>query len=112
MEHKYIIFFLIKILILIIIYYEYCYKNIVMEKFEVQLGKWDNVIGLQILRDMMGIFFDESKKTFNIPGGISVKELVPALANISTPQQRDGYMVKLRPGKDPEKIAIDFWQFG
>ena len=71
MEHKYIILFLTIILILIVFYYEYCYKNIVLEKFE--SGRWDDDIGLQVLRDMLGIFLIVLKTL--IPG-LSVKELV------------------------------------
>jgi hypothetical protein len=106
MEHKYIILFLTIILILIIFYYEYCYKNIVLEKFET--GRWDDDIGLQVLRDMLGVFFDNEKKSFNIPGGISVKEIAPAFYNISSgPQNRLIYIGKFKKGSVDGRLQYE-----
>jgi hypothetical protein len=111
MEHKYIIFLFYIILIGFSIYYEYFYKNIVKEKFEIELGKWDNVIGLQVLRDMLGIFFDGPKRTFNIPGGISVRELVPSVAKLNyKPSYDTAFIGKFKGGND--NLIFELWRLG
>ena len=73
------------ILIIILVYlavffgfcfHEYYYKKNILEKFEND-DNWDDRIGMQVLRDMLGIFFNEQNKTFNIPGGLSVSRFFP-----------------------------------
>jgi hypothetical protein len=82
-----------------------------MEKFEIELGKWDNVIGLQVLRDMLGVFFDGPKRTFNIPGGISVSELVPSVAKLNYKGGYDtSFLGKFKSGGG--KLAFELWRLG
>ena len=108
MEHKYIIIFLTIILILLIIYYEFCFKNIVFEKFETINSRWDDKISLQVLRDMLGIFFNEQDKSFNIPGGLSVREIVPAIGNLSTsPTQRLMITCKFKKGTNDGRLQLE-----
>lgn len=81
MNHILIIILSYLSLVFVFCFYEYYYKKKffkTLEKFE-NNSNWDDRIGLQVLRDMLGIFFDESKKSFIIPGGLSVSNFIPVL---------------------------------
>jgi hypothetical protein len=78
MNHILIIILVYLALVFSYCFYEYYYKRKIIENFE-NNSNWDDKISLQVLRDILGVFFNESEKTFNIPGGLSVSRFFPAL---------------------------------
>jgi hypothetical protein len=85
MNHILIIILLYLAINFVSCFYEYYYEKKILENLKnlenfekvTNLGGWDDKISMQVLRDMLGIFFNESEKTFNIPGGLSVRILYP-----------------------------------
>jgi hypothetical protein len=95
MNHILIIILFYLALVFGFCFYEYYYKKKILEKFE-NNGNWDDKIGLQVLRDMLGVFFNESEKSFNIPGGLSVQTFFPVYED--NPAQRSLVALQFQRG--------------